>query len=213
MKEEETYNLIEKENKSVKDSYQYNIITAIINTLMFITAMAFLIYSFGFKSPTQYIHADENGKIMKDVPLSEFNESPEETGQWIADALKRSFSYNFTNLETHPSNVKRFYTKNGFKKYKDQFERSTTKVFIKENQAVAFAGRISAPILMAEKLTQNGIVYRQYETTMNQIMQGYKGKRIESYKVTVLVIRKEIKDFKDGKAIGSIITERINAKK
>lgn len=211
--EEELYEQIVNEEKEIKSAYKYAIMTSIFNTVLLISAIVFLVFSLNYKTPTQYIHADEYGRIMKDVPISEFNESPEETGQWVADAIKKSFTYNFTNLETHPSQVKKFYTENGFKKYKNQFERSTTKVFVKENKAVAFSGRIAAPTLLMDKTTKSGLAIRQYETVMNQVMQGYKGKRIETYKVTVIVVRKEIKDYEDGKAIGSIISERINEKK
>jgi hypothetical protein len=210
--EEDLYNQIIKEKEEITSAYKYSIMTLLFNSMLLLSSIVFLVFSLSYKSPTQYIHADENGRIMKDVPISEFNESPEETGQWVADALKSSFTYNFTNLETHPSQVKKLYTERGFKKYKNQFERSTTKVFVKENKAVAFAGRIAAPTLLADLTTKGGLAIRKYETVMNQVMQGYEGKRIETYKVTVIVVREEIKNYKDGKAIGSIISERVNEK-
>lgn len=212
MTEKEVYEKIVQENKEVKDSYKYAIMTALFNTLLFVISIVFLIFSLNYKTPTQYIHANEYGKIMKEQPLSIFGEEPEETGQWVADAIKEIFSYNFTNLETHPSVVKKHFTENGFKKYKNQYERSTTKFFVKENKAVAFAGRIAAPTLLVDEVTKSGVAIRKYETRMNQVIQGYEGKKIETYKITIIVTRKNIKDFKEGKAIGSLITERVNAK-
>lgn len=209
---EDIYEKIIKDNKEIKDAYRYGIMTAIFNSILFVIAASFLIFSLNYKTPTQYIHADEYGSIMKDVPLNEWGENYEVTGQWLADSLKEIFSYNFTNLETHPSRVKKYFSINGFKNFKDQYERSTTKAFVKENKAVAFAGRIAAPTLLDDIVTGDGLGIRKYETRMNQIIQGYEGKKIESYKVTVIIIRKEIKDFKEGKAIGSIIVERANDK-
>jgi hypothetical protein len=200
--------LIDKDKE--RKTYLYSFASGIMNMFILIVAILFVSYSFVYTPQAQYILADEDGRIIEDKPLNEFNMTNEEMGQWLTQAIKKSFAYDFTGVDLHPSKIKNLYTEKGFADFKSQFDGSADVVLVVKNQAVSSVSRITPPKIKKQGYVNKGAVaVVQFESSMVQMFQGYAGLNRETYKVTALIVRKNIKDYKDGIAIESIIRERI----
>lgn len=201
------YENIEKEKNINNETYKYNIVNIIINIVILLTMTIFFIYSFSYNPPEKYVLVDRDNKIIENNNLETFSKSEAEIAQWLTKAIKDSFSYNFTNVDIHPSNVKKYYTENGYKSYSKQFEESSDVVIVKKNKAVSTISRVDPPTILKSGIA-NGRAAIRFETKIVQVFQGYDGSIREKYKITVVILKQDVKDYEDGIAIESIVRSK-----
>lgn len=204
---EEVIKIIQNENKKVKNFYFYTLGNLMINFLLLFISLFFLYTSYNYQSPIKYIIVDKNRKIIEDQNLSEFTKTNNEIKQWFVDVLDETFTYNFTNIETHPLSIKKYYDENGYLEFKNQFESSSDIILVKKDKAVSSVIKINPPKILKEGVIDNTALIR-LETEMSQYFQAKDGSRRENYTVTVVIARKDLSQYEDGLAIISIIRKK-----
>lgn len=204
---EQIKNEIIKNNQKVNAFYTFTLGSLLINIIIFISSLFFLQNAINYEAPIKYITVDKDRKIVENNDLSKFSKTNNEIKQWFVDALDKTFTYNFTNIEEHPLSVKKFFDEKGFLEFKNQFENSSDIILVKKDKAVSSVIKINPPKILKEGVL-DGVALIRLQTEMSQYFQAKDGTRRENYKVTVVIGRKDFSTYEDGLAIISILREK-----
>lgn len=160
-----------------------------------------------YKPPIKYIPIYEDGTVIESVPLTEEFKTEAEMAQWLADAAKDIFSYDYLNADSHGETIKKHFTKEGFKQYFKIYENSPDLSRVKNKKQEVLANVLGSPSKTHKdkKLSGNNYAYWEYKFTLRQVFytttEGYIP---ATYEYIAIIVRRDQREYKEGIAIHSL---------
>lgn len=160
-----------------------------------------------YKPPVKYIPIYEDGTVIESVPLTEEFKTEAEMAQWLADAAKDIFSYDYLNADTHGERVKHLFTDKGFQEYFKMYENSPDLSRVRSKKQEVLANVLGSPSKThkGKKLSGNNFAYWEYKFTLRQVFytttEGYIP---ATYEFVAIVVRRDQREYKEGVAIHSL---------
>lgn len=189
---------------------QYKKILAIllINIVSF-SALAYqTYYIMNYKPPIKYIPIYGDNTIIDPVPLTEPFKTEAETRQWLADASKDIFSYDYLNADSHGESIKKYFTDKGFSSYFSSYQNSPDYSRVKNKKLEVLASVIGAPTKINSGVSGGNYAYWEYKFTIRQLfISTTEGVIPVTYDMVATIVRQDQRLYKDGMAIHSIRVE------
>ena len=132
--------------------------------LMFdILLTVILIYIIRHPVHPRYFPADNAGRLIKEVPLSEANMSSEAVAAWVVQAVQVAYSYDFTHYHSQLQQAQQYFTEAGWSEYMKGLLRSNNMVALTERKLIVTARVVETPRLVKQGLTQDGRMAWKFE--------------------------------------------------
>jgi hypothetical protein len=160
-----------------------------------------------YKPPVKYIPIYEDGTVIENVPLTEEFKTEGEMAQWLADASKEIFSYDYLNADSHGESIKKHFTPEGFTQFFKMYENSPDLSRVKNKKQEVLANVLGSPSKThkGKKLSKNNYAYWEYKFKLRQVFyttnEGYIP---ATYEYVAVIVRKDQREFKEGIAIHSL---------
>jgi intracellular multiplication protein IcmL len=146
-----------------------------------------------------------DGKLTYPVPLSEPGISTPGILEWAVEAIEKSYNFNFTNYEDVISNASSFYTKLGYQNYRRNLIETALVNTVERRKSVLTVVPTSAPTILKEKPTPDGVYAWQIQFPMTMSIQNAKEVLKTDWVVTMLILRVPINESPKGVAIAALI--------
>lgn len=97
-----------------------------------------------------YFATDKMGKLIKVVPLSQPNMSPDELSQWVINAVQDIGSLDYVNYREQMQSTQKYFTTLGWNKYIKAFTASDSLVALTNRRMIFEAKVTGQPVLLKE---------------------------------------------------------------
>lgn len=187
---------------------QYTRSLAILILGFVITAIVMLqtYYVLTYKPPVKYIPVYEDSTIIDPIPLDKPYKSEAEMRQWLADASKDIFSYDYLNVDNHGSKIKKYFTEKGYNDFMEQFQNSPDIPRVKNKKMEVISSSIGSPTKLHEnyKISGNNFAYWEYKISIRQVfIAPSEGIIPVTYEMVATIVRQDQRQTRDGIAIHS----------
>lgn len=187
---------------------QYTRSLAILILGLVITAIVMLqtYYVLTYKPPVKYIPVYEDSTIIDPIPLDKPYKSDAEMRQWLADASKDIFSYDYLNVDNHGAKIKKYFTEKGYNDFIEQFKNSPDIPRVKNKKMEVISSSIGSPTKLHEeyKISGNNFAYWEYKIAIRQVfIAPSEGIIPVTYEMVATIVRQDQRQTRDGIAIHS----------
>lgn len=178
--------------------------------LIIIAILIFIIvYSYKNQAKPYYFVADQMGRLVRDIPLSQQNMSKDALMAWTVEAVESANSFDFVNFRRQLQSAQKYFTDTGWATYMKELTISDNLLALQTRKWVFDAKVVQQPTLLTEGVL--GTV-RAWKFQMPMLVSYYKpplydeaSKTFNPYVVTVIVVRQNMLQSYKGLAIYSMV--------
>ncbi len=168
-----------------------------------------LIYLEVTKAQPRYFVADEVGRLMKDIPLSDLNMSADELIDWTIKAVEAANSFDFVNYRRQFQDAQKFFTDESWTTYMKELTISDNLLALKNRRWVFVAKVVEKPTLMTEGIL-GGVRAFKFQmpllvTYLKPPSYDVKNSTSNAFIVTVIVVRRNLLESYKGLAVYSMV--------
>lgn len=161
-----------------------------------------------YKAPVKYIPIYADSSIIDPIPLTAAFKSEAEMSQWLADASKDIFSYDYLDADSHGEKIKKYFTEKGFTDYFNGFKNSPDLSRVKSKKLDVISSVLGAPTKASSGVSQGNFAYWEYTFTVRQIfVSTTEGVIPVTYNMVATIVRQDQRLYRDGIAIHSLRVE------
>jgi intracellular multiplication protein IcmL len=146
-----------------------------------------------------------DGKLIYPTPLSEPGMSTPAILEWAVDSIKTSFGFNFIDYEQIITNASILYTKIGYQNYRSILIGTGMVNNVERKKYVISVTPTSAPTILKEKTSPDGIYAWQIQYPIQLTFQNVKETLKSDWVVTMLIVRAPLSEAPRGVAIAALI--------
>lgn len=98
------------------------------------------------KHPTQpvYFVADESGRLVQEIPLSQPDRPLEEVAAWVVEAVENAYTYNYINFRAQLQSAEKYFSPYGWQQYMKGLTASNNLLAL-EQRKMLFIAKVTAP--------------------------------------------------------------------
>ncbi|MBS0289058.1 MAG: DotI/IcmL family type IV secretion protein [Proteobacteria bacterium] len=152
------------------------------------------------KFPTTF-----DGKLLYPTPLSEPFLSTPALLEWAVEAITNSYAFNFINYEAIINNASIYYTKAGYQNYRRTLIETNIANSVDRRKYVLSVTPTSAPIILKDKPTPDGIFSWQIQFPIQMTYQNVRETQKLDWIITMLILRVPLTESPSGVAIAALI--------
>jgi len=196
-----------------KAQYTRSLGIVVLSLLITICVIFETYYVFTYKPPIKYIPVYEDSTLIDPIPLNQPFKSDAEMRQWLADASKDIFSYDYLNVDTHGARIKKYFTEKGYSDFMSKFKNSPDIPRVKNKKMEVISSSIGSPAKLHEgdKLSGNNFAYWEYRISVRQVfISPNEGIIPVTYDMVATIVRQDQRMYRDGIAIHSFRTVSSN---
>jgi len=161
-----------------------------------------------YNAPIKYIPIYEDSTIIDPVPLTAAFKTEAEMSQWLADASKDIFSYDYLNADAHGEKIKKYFTEKGFTDYFNGFKNSPDLSRVKNKKLEVLSSVLGAPTKVSSGVSKGNFAYWEYTFTVRQVfISTTEGVIPVTYNMVATIVRQDQRLYRDGIAIHSLRVE------
>lgn len=161
-----------------------------------------------YRAPIKYIPIYEDSTIIDPIPLTAAFKSEAEMSQWLADASKEIFSYDYLNADAHGEKIKKYFTEKGFTDYFNGFKNSPDLSRVKNKKLEVLSSVLGAPTKVSSGVSKGNFAYWEYTFTVRQVfISTTEGVIPVTYNMVATIVRQDQRLYRDGIAIHSLRVE------
>ncbi len=179
----------------------------IVVSIILCSISTFFLYSISSnKDSYVYLTVDEDGRLMKLIPLSKPNHKEPVIAQWLVDAMVDTFDFNYLNMKEQLSKkAGHWFTTSGKTSLVSTLRDEGSLQVITDNQFIVQLKVKSNPILLEERLNSRG--YYEWIFQLPAIITYTNEKNVFSNDTifTVSVVRRSMLEDKRGLGVSKII--------
>ena len=155
----------------------------------------------------RYFVADADGRIVEVTPVSQPYADPNRLVQWAARAVTDSFSFDFVNYQNKLTDVRQYFTQQGYENFLKALTDSGLVDTVKKNRYVMTAVLRKPPVVLRENVVEGRYVY---VVKIPVLLSFYLGNNqfSASWDVEALIIRVPPTENIFGVAIHQIVAKR-----
>lgn len=157
---------------------------------------------------TRYFLVDPEGRIRSIVPLDRPVESVEVVGNWVANAIRASFTFNYVNYRETFAEIRNFFTPNGFESFQNALIESRILPSVIQNNFILTATVTGAPVLEVQGIMEVGGISRyawRYQVPILLTYQAPSGQQTQALLVSATVVRVPVEQNPSGLGIVQIL--------
>jgi intracellular multiplication protein IcmL len=183
--------------------------------LLVICALIFVLI-FVIRNPIAplYFATDNVGRLIKVVPVSEPNMSPEEVSKWVTHAVEAANTYDYVNYRTQLQSAQKYFTPYGWLNYMNGLRASNNLIGVTKRRLIVQAQVVDVPKMVAHG-TIAGAYGWQYELNLLVVFRqppyDDKSSFSNTYNVTLIIKRLPILQSSDGLGILQMVSTALDA--
>jgi len=171
--------------------------------------ISIVIYLKASQALPRYFVADEVGRLIKDIPLSDLNMSSDELIDWTVKAVESANSFDFVNYRRQLQDAQKYFIDESWATYMKQLTISDNLLALKLRRWVFVARVVEKPKLITEGIL-GGVRAFKFEmpllvTYLKPPAYDVKSSTSNAFVVTVIVIRRNLLESYRGLAIYSMV--------
>ncbi|MBV8801698.1 MAG: DotI/IcmL/TraM family protein [Gammaproteobacteria bacterium] len=114
------------------------------------------------KHPTRpvYFVADEVGRLMYEVPLSQPVMSVEEVTAWAIEAVETAYTYNYINFRAQLQESEKYFTRYGWQEYMKGLTASNNLLALTQRKMIFLAKVVQPPKLITQGILGGAYAYK-----------------------------------------------------
>jgi len=122
-----------------------------------ISVLAFLV-----RNPTNplYFAADNVGRLIEVVPVSQPNMSTEQVTAWTIEAVQAAYSYDYVNYRGQLQNAQKYFTSYGWKNYMNALTLSNNLIALQQRKQIVIARVVEKPKLVTQGLLSGAYAWK-----------------------------------------------------
>jgi intracellular multiplication protein IcmL len=201
--------LIQLRNAFYKKKFHFMLGIFALCLIVIGVLISILVYVKTFQVKPRYFVADEVGRLIKDIPLSELNMSNEELVDWTLNAVESANSFDYVNYRRQLQNAQKYFTDQSWATYMKELTISDNLLALTMRRWVFVGKVIAKPTLITQGKLGETLAFR-YEmpllvTYLKPPAYDVKTSTSNAFIVTVIVIRKNLLESYKGLAVYSMV--------
>lgn len=193
--------VLEKQQKEMQ-ILQKAVVIAVVSSMTTIASVALAVAFYFYSPEPRYFLVDENGAIVQASAISSPMEDTVRLKNWFQTAITQSFTVDHVNYKKQVSEVKKYYTPNGYSSFLDVFKGTILDTVIKHKNFTS-VGIKRAPTILKE--SDQGGTYT-YVMSMDIVLTFWVGDKSTAYdyNIKAMVRRQSTQENVYGVAISQI---------
>lgn len=139
-------------NNFYRDNFRRIMVFAMILVLVLIGQIGFIFFLHATRTMPSYYATTHDGKQIRLIPLDEPNLTTDALLDWVKSAAVASYSFDFVNWSESLSNVKSYYTPNGYQNFMKALQASGSLEGVRSKKLVVSAVQTGTPVILKEGL-------------------------------------------------------------
>jgi intracellular multiplication protein IcmL len=131
-----------------------------LSIVMLVLLIGTLIYVITHPTRPTYFVADEVGRLMYEVPLSQPNMSLEDVTAWTVNAVETTYTYNYINFRSQLQNAEKYFTQYGWQEYMKGLTASNNLLALQQRNMIFLARVVQAPKLITQGILGGAYAYK-----------------------------------------------------
>ncbi len=201
--------LVQLRNAFYKQRFHFVLTVFVISLIVIGVLISIVIYLETSQAKPRYFVADEIGRLIKDIPLSELNMSKDDLIEWTVKAVESANSFDFVNYRQQLQSAQKFFTDNSWSTYMRELTISDNLLALQNRRWVFVARVVEKPTLLTEGIL-GGVHAFKFEmpllvTYLKPPTYDEKTSTSNAFVVTVIVVRRNLLESYRGLAIYSMV--------
>ena len=144
--------------QNYEKDYKSFLVTIVCLQIIFILlAVGFIYYQFKLIPEPVFFLANKYEQITESTPLEQPSMSNAEVINWITEAMRKTFSFNYKNIETRLLEAKPYFDERGFNKFLEILKKDLNIENVIEKKLI-----VSGRALEPPRIVREGIVNGRY---------------------------------------------------
>jgi len=152
--------MVQLRNQFYQKKFYYSLGIFILMLIMAGILIGALVYL--IKHPTRpvYFVADEVGRLMYEVPLSQPAMSLEEVTAWTVDAVETANTFNYINYRAQLQGSEKYFTQYGWQEYMKALQASNNLLSLEPRRMIFLAKVVQPPQLITQGILGGAYAYK-----------------------------------------------------
>lgn len=203
--------LVQQRNDFYKKKFFLMLGVFLLCLLVISILTAILIYIQSQAAKPKYFVADELGRLIQDIPLSQPNMPLEDVIAWTVEGVERANSFDFVNYRQQLQDAQKYFTNTSWATYMHELTISDNLLALKNRRWVFVAKVVEKPTLITEGVLSGVRAYKLQMpllvTYLKPPIYDAKSSTTNAFIVTVIVLRKNLLESYKGLAIYSMVIQ------
>lgn len=149
-------------NEFYRKKYYLALSVYLVSLVVVGVLIGMLVYLIKHPPEPFYFAADDVGRLIQEVPLSQPNMPVDDVTAWTIEAVQAANSYDFVNYRAELQEAQKYFTNNGWSRFIQGLNRSKNLDGVIKRKLIGVAKVIGSPTLVEMGLLSNGIYAYKY---------------------------------------------------
>lgn len=201
--------LVQLRNAFYKKKFHFILGIYALSLIIIAILISIVIFIKTTEAQPRYFVADEMGRLIKDIPLSDLNMSSDELLQWTVNAVEAANSFDFINYRRQLQDAQKYFMDESWATYMKELTISDNLLALKYRRWVFVAKVVEKPTLITEGIL-SGVRAFKFQmpllvTYLKPPSYDIKSSASNAFVVTVIVLRRNLLESYKGLAIYSMV--------
>lgn len=202
----ETLETVQLNDNFYRDGLKKVIFLILSILLALFLLMLFAVYQYFAKPSPKVFTVDPEWRVLQSVPLDQPYLSTPAMLQWVTDALRKSFVYDFLNYNIRLKQASQYFTSDGWQTFLNHLNIYANYNNVESNKLFITAAPLSAPIILNSGLLSGRYAW-QVQIPMEIQYAGYNPPPPRKLVLQVWVVRVPTLNNLMGVAIDSVVVD------
>ena len=170
--------LVYVRNEFYRQKYLLTLAVGLLSIIV-VAILAGMLYYLA-KHPTEplYFPADDLGRLIQEIPITQPNMSLDDVTAWTIEAVEDANSYDFLNYRSELQSAEKYFSDYGWRKYMQGLKASTNLVGLIDRKMIFIAKVVDQPKLIGQGILKTGAYGYKYQmpVLMTYIVPPYDAK-------------------------------------
>jgi intracellular multiplication protein IcmL len=203
--------LVHLRNEFYRKKYRFTMGMYLLSLVVIAVLISLLVYIMRHPVAPRYFVADDLGRLIREIPLTQPNMSTDDVMAWTVEAIENTYSYDYVNYRGQLQNAQKYFTEFGWRNYLNGLTASNNLLALTQRQMVFVGKVIGKPTLIIESLLGGAYAYKfelQLLVTYLLPPDYSEAKAFRNpYKVSVIVQRQDLLKSYRGLAIVQLVVQ------
>lgn len=201
--------MIVRRNEFYKKKYHAVFGIYLLSLLTILFLLSILIYLIEHPTRPLYFIADPVSRLLRNIPNSEPNMTPDDVINWTIEAVEAAYSYDFVNYRAQLQNAQKYFSEYGWRNYMKGLTASNNLIGLTTRKLVFIAKVVNKPKIVNQGMLGNAYGWKLEMPLLVKYLQppAYDDQTSfpNAYVVSVIVQRQNLLQSYKGLAIIQMI--------
>jgi intracellular multiplication protein IcmL len=142
--------LVQVRNGFYRQKYHMLLGVFVLGVAVAIILAGVLFYLIRYPTRPLYFVADDVGRLMYEVPLTQPSMSLQDVSAWVIEAVEASYTYNYINFRSQLQDAEKYFSRWGWQEYMKGLTASNNLIALQQRRMLFIAKVTQPPKLIAE---------------------------------------------------------------